>query len=498
MHHVMRLNFASAPILSTVLCLLVTGAQAAGELTFPGNSGCGINMSCPPEDDGGSGGGDQCVNNENGNPCGTDSGPASQTSSTGQNVGAGNPLNLLSGNKYQKEVDMPALPGVLGLEIVRHYNSQRSAGKAVNGILGRGWRLSYETELYIVNNTVQIVQADGARIIFNRDPKNRNLCASLDPARGKVLTRKTAQGEEYVWVWPNGRKLSFNHQGKLTQIAAPTGEFVALTHDPNGNLVKVTDPQGRSLELSYYDRRLPNQFHGVQHIDSPLGRVTYTYGSKAIDPAAKDAHLAIANLASATLTAAASARNAPANGITRQYHYEDGHHPTYLTGITLAGAGSDGKLLNQRLGTYGYDEAGRAVLSVRGPLPKDGKFGHQQVSLDFTQPGKTVLTNSLGQKTVYLTALIGSERRILEARGPGCTQCGDTNVRYRYDPGLAGKSSQQYQRPLPLRPPGAAHRHHHARPPGPTADLHPARLRRRQPPRQGNALPLRLGQAATP
>ena len=421
-----RLKTHPLPVLAVVLGLMVSPAQAASTYTLPGTpTACPAGQSCAP--------GEQpsnpqvCVNNTNGNPCGTDSGPASQTSSTGQNVGAGNPLNLLSGNKYQKEIDMPALPGILGLEIVRHYNSQRSAGKAVNGILGRGWRLSYETELYVVRDTVQIVQADGARIIFNRDPKHRNLCASLDPARGKVLTRKTAQGEEYVWVWPNGRKLSFSHQGKLTQIAAPSGEFVALTHDPNGNLVKVTDPQGRTLNLSYYDRRLPNQFHGVQHIDSPLGRTSFTYGSTPADPAARDAHLAIANLTQV------SQAGSDGQAITRQYHYEDQKFPTYLTGITLTGTGSDGKALNQRLATYGYDEAGRANLSVRGPKPTDGKPGPEQVSLDFTQPGKTVLTNSLGQKTVYLTALLGSERRILEARGPGCANCGETNIRYRYD-----------------------------------------------------------------
>jgi Domain of unknown function (DUF6531) len=34
---------------------------------------------------------------------------------------AGNPINVTNGNKYQREVDMPALPGVLGLELVRHY-----------------------------------------------------------------------------------------------------------------------------------------------------------------------------------------------------------------------------------------------------------------------------------------------------------------------------------------------------------------------------------------
>ncbi|MBW7861493.1 MAG: hypothetical protein KJZ96_08270 [Rhodocyclaceae bacterium] len=43
---------------------------------------------------------------------------------------------MISGNKYQRDTDLPALPGVLGLKIVRHYNSaQRGLG-----LVGRGWR----------------------------------------------------------------------------------------------------------------------------------------------------------------------------------------------------------------------------------------------------------------------------------------------------------------------------------------------------------------------
>ena len=92
-------------------------------------SGCGITMTCAPtsydnDSDTQAPAPDQCVTNNAGNTCGAQGGPASQPSPTGQNVGAGNPLDLLSGNKYQQDVDLPTLPGVLGLEIIRHYNSQ--------------------------------------------------------------------------------------------------------------------------------------------------------------------------------------------------------------------------------------------------------------------------------------------------------------------------------------------------------------------------------------
>ena len=126
-----------------------------------------------------------CGPADSGSPCGG-SGPASQGNSSDTNQGAGNPINVITGNKYQQEIDLPALPGVLGLEIVRHYNSVHADPRAANGILGRGWRLSYETDLNPIGNTLQIIQADGTRIIFIRDPKNPSQCATNNPAHGKV------------------------------------------------------------------------------------------------------------------------------------------------------------------------------------------------------------------------------------------------------------------------------------------------------------------------
>ena len=108
------------------------------------------------------------------------------------------------------------MPGDLGLEIVRHYNS--SASRVV-GQLGNGWRLSYETDLYVLGRSIQILQADGTRLIFSRD--ERGLCSSRNPAHSRVIARSTARGEEFTWEWPNGRKLDFNAQGRLERSGPP-------------------------------------------------------------------------------------------------------------------------------------------------------------------------------------------------------------------------------------------------------------------------------------
>ncbi|MHB1232053.1 MAG: RHS repeat-associated core domain-containing protein [Burkholderiales bacterium] len=392
-----------------------------------------------------------CDPSPGGAPCGG-GGPASLGNSSATNQGAGNPINVINGNKYQKEIDLPALPGVLGLEIVRYYNSAYSGPNAPNGILGRGWKLSYETDLYAIGNSIQIVQADGTRILFNRDPDNPTVCAADDPAQGRVLIRRSRRGEEYTWVWPNGRRLDFDGSGKLVQILAPTGEFLSLQRDAQGALVKVTDPQGRELHLLYLDPQLAQggkRFRGVRHIDSPVGRFSYAYGSEPPKGSTTPSTALLASLIKVSLPThydantkafAYANRGITSSSISRIYHYEDPRHPTLLTGITVSGIGSDGQLINQRISTYQYDAQGRGILSVKGQpkrLDKNGNpipgTGIGQVDLSFPSATQTILTNSLGQTTVYTHAVINEQARLLEVRGAGCATCNEANVKYTYD-----------------------------------------------------------------
>ena len=378
--------------------------------------------SCTPTD-----GGDPQVS-----PCGSSS-PASLDNNDGVDQGVGNPIDVITGNKYQRETDLPALPGMLGLEIVRHYNSALAGTDAPLGLLGRGWRLSYETDLYLQAREVHIVQADGRRLVFLEDRQRRGHYVSAMPGQGRValIASNAGQHTRYRWTWPDGRTLDFDGRGKLLQIRRPTGEFVSLTRGPRGELMKVTDPQGRSLSFEYAPRDTQG-FRGVIAITSPVGRFTYTHQNDRKLPG-------LSNLTSARHPA----------GRLHRYHYgaDAGEaaatRPHHLTGISLAASAAtepEKTLSEQRLSSYAYDREGRAVMSVRGParrLDEAGKVmpntGVEQVELDFSKPGQTVLTNSLGQRTTYRHTRIGGEPRLLEVLGPGCARCGETNVRYGYD-----------------------------------------------------------------
>lgn len=378
---------------------------------------------------------------------------------------AGNPLNVMNGNKFQTEVDMPALPGVLGLELVRYYNSEYSWPQSPRGILGRGWRLSYDAELLFqrVGLGLTLHQADGTRVDYHPSPAANSPTAytSAQPGQGILQAHRSSTGVQYTLTLPNQTRQTFNAKGKLIQILAPTGEFVTLQRDAAGFLLRVTDPQGRSLVLHYLDNKTAqaaDRFRGVQHIDTPVGRFGYAYGSPIptqtpqtttaspkINPTLLLANLVRVRVpthagdpATATATAAANATNAaPSAPVQKTYHYEDANHPTLLTGISLQGQGSDGQATNQRLVSWAYDKAGRAVLSVKGTYDS-AKAGIEQVSLEFAPKnpdgsGTTILTNSLGQTTRYHYARINGRAQLLEVRGPGCATCGPSNVRYQYD-----------------------------------------------------------------
>src|SRR3546814_13694850 len=101
-----------------------------------------------------------CAPPQLGSPCAQGGTVSVGNNEPALSLAAGNPVHLATGNKYQKEIDLPAHPAAPGLEIVRHYNALDRRPS----VLGQGWALSYDTRLFQVGGPWQIVQADGSRI----------------------------------------------------------------------------------------------------------------------------------------------------------------------------------------------------------------------------------------------------------------------------------------------------------------------------------------------
>lgn len=378
--------------------------------------------------------------------------------------GVGNPIDVITGNKFQREADMPALPGVLGLELVRHYNSD-SAYANERGILGRDWRLSYDEEIVLAGSSrLLLILGDGSRKQFSKgliQPRpGVTVYVPDEPGLAPIESEEVRAATEYSTRL--GDKLHvFDSKGRLVRIEAPTGEVLTIQRNRAGWVQHVTDPQGRVLSIHYASSpgdRLQSPYQGVASIDTPLGRYHYSYGHPPVPGSRLPAAQLLANLVRVTYPPAPAAvapagfvqglwalpaaiapgKASVAAPISRLYHHEDPANPWLLTGMSVQGQGSDGRPMDERIVSWAYDARGRARLSVRGPYDP-AKPGPEQLTLVF-QPrgpdgsGETVLTNSLGQVTRYRYLPVQGRFRLAEVLGPGCAACGATNFRHRYDP----------------------------------------------------------------
>jgi RHS repeat-associated protein len=365
---------------------------------------------------------------------------------------AGNPINVTNGNKFQREVDMPALPGVLGLELVRNYNSASSRLIDAPSMFGRGWRLSYDWALRFdhasKNQGIVLVRGDGTQVALLKNkpsaPGNSNNSSSnmtnsnatvaiqqswraLNLPAGTLVEHRRALDSEYVWTETSGQRYRFNAKGWLVSIEAPTGEFLSIEREHKGDITKVTDPQGRTLRFSLLSDEVAlrtKSFGGAQAVDTPVGRYQYRYGGSLPTGSSVDPVKLLSRLVAVEHA-----------GITRHYLFEDAKQVTFLTGIRVEGAGSDGVMMNQRIASWAYDTAGRANLSMRGEQERVTLlFFPRRKTPQGVETGSTLLTNSLGMSTIYRYQMLAGKPHLTEVLGPGCASCGLTNVRHEYNP----------------------------------------------------------------
>lgn len=363
-----------------------------------------------------------------GNPCGATGDPASQPN-LGPSTGAGNPIDVISGDKYVREVDVD-FPGALSLAFVRHYNSAGVTGGAIGG----GWSHSYETVLARTRRnaeiTVEIVQGDGRRLRFKQAARAGESIRRFDSLSGYGVVEehsalvdqllddaarsgaRLANLRPWVWIWPDGRRLTFDGRGVLKRIETPAGERLVMEHDSGGRLTKVSDAFGRSMQLEYWDE--PSEVLRAYGSDAVAGgerrrlkslslagrRIDYLY----------DAHGLLSEVRES-------------GGAVRRYEYVQ-------SGEVLLLAKRWGR--NGRLAAaYAYDERGRAISSARGA---------ESLSLEYRDGGAADLNEVWvrpaggGEPTVYRWRTApGEDRQLVEAVGAGCASCPAANVRYRYD-----------------------------------------------------------------
>lgn len=360
-----------------------------------------------------------------GHPCALEGVGSQGLSEPEPSLGIGNPVHLATGNKHQQELDLPSNPAAPLLQVLRHYNSLDPR----HGLFGRGWSSSYDTRIYHAGGRIQIIQADGSRIIFSGDARK--------PLRNRHGVLKQ-DGAQWVWRWPNGRTMRFDQHGRLTRIVAlGTGAVSPATAvSPfvldivrngsggplNGMIDRVIAGTGTSpaAELHFQYRISAGRAY-VSAIQTPLGNFNYRY------------EVVAGGQGTAQLRLISVRRP---DGFERHYLYEPQRQsgmPHLITGIALA---APGKLPTaQRTHTWAYDAHARAVESSLHE-PADKAYALRityQRATSGQHTGLTVVDGADGRQTRFEFARRAGRYALLKVDGAPCPGCAAPGTRAAYD-----------------------------------------------------------------
>ena len=322
----------------------------------------------------------------------------------------GNPFNILTGNKVQREFDYVGT-GRMPLVFSRTFNSKAPATQ--QSPLGTKWSMGiptlekWWTTLYEEPGGIWfgmiLIREDGQRVKFKSAdgpllPGTTNVTVEFTRTNGKV--ERLFQADDGTWVYlDRTMEYRFDTYGRITlKIDRPTGEYHKYTYpaglgrDPS----QITHSSGRSLTLTYSNGQLTT-------LADPAGKqIQYTYNAQG-------------NLASVTYPAVA------AGTPTRTYHYENTQFPDLLTKI-VDEVGTQSK--------WTYDSSGNALSSETNT----GIDKFEVLSRTAANGVWEVRTkNALGRESTHRFEEIGGRKKATSTDGDATTYCAATSSNITYD-----------------------------------------------------------------
>lgn len=283
----------------------------------------------------------------------------------------GNPINVLTGNKYQITSDYRGI-GPFPLTFTRTYNSfghrsgdvtKRLVGTEKMGLggefrpappfsytstvltsdivgmethapIGEGWRHSYDRSVVTVATALLTVAK-----VFRPDSKVVSYTLGADgwlPTTRDITARlvelKTAEGVRTGWEYTTelDEVETYGETGRLLSIKNRLGLVQTLQYDAQNRLASVTDPVGRQLKFTY------NAAGAVESMEDPAAS-SYQYHYDALGNLVRVINPELSFV---------------------DYRYEDARFPHALTGLIDEN--------QSRFGTWKYSETGRAISSEHG------------------------------------------------------------------------------------------------------------------------------------
>jgi len=295
----------------------------------------------------------------------------------------GNPVNVATGNKFEKSLDLSISTFGIPLEFRRSYNDQI----IFDGPLGFGWTYSYDVSLGVVQTSptkrVRIWDSDGRALYFSevQQTSTEILFGGESGVKDRVK-QVISSGDYYLRRKEGNFTYRFDSNGKLLEISDPNGNTQTFTYT-GGFLTQVSDNFGKGLTIQYTGNRITS-------ITDPKSQsVLYEY----------------------------------TNGELTKVTYPDTNFISYAYSNHDLTDKYDTN--NNLIGHWGYDNRHR-VINYYSHV-KDAVH-QEEINLTY-QPGGTVVTRSTGA-TTYTTSVVDSINVVSGI--DGCSTCGSVKKSFQY------------------------------------------------------------------
>lgn len=326
--------------------------------------------------------------------------------------GGSNPINISTGNKYQKEIILPG-GDIHQLPFSYHYNSRPE---------GRKWQHTYEAS--ILNGF------DGSRV-YERpvDQQYPRYILRIQKGHGQVLTftnkidylaisdvvgnLTTWEAEPdvtdkltplftageisgFILKQSDGSKNEFDRAGRLVAAVTPDGFRRTVEYDANGVLQRVVNPFGSAISFTLDGNNLivtdqaNDQYVIVRDGNGDLKSIQFP-----ADPVL-----------------------VPSGVTTRYFYYDDPRFPRHLTSALDENS-------NTR-STWTYDEFGRGLSSEHAG-------GIDRYSLTYNADGTTTVTDPYDEVRTYSFVSPHGLNKIADVSGGICPSCGGSVASRTYD-----------------------------------------------------------------
>ena len=333
------------------------------------------------------------------------------------NCGGSNPINLLTGYKYQPETDFPSSAAfALSIERIYHWNTAKGV-----------WRFNSQPSIVYMDHedrkTVEVNRNNHKAYIFEGHPET----GWTTDADAYVELTSVADAAGGIMQWQlrlqDDSTELYSAEGKIQSIIYRNGKRKSFVYDIPGNrggdgrnatLDRVEDWLGNSLSYRY------DSFTRISKITTSSGDVyQYAYGANGM--------LEYVSFPDSTPSVSGTNPFGEDNPF-KQYHYESTDFPKALTGITDENG--------VRYATWTYDNNGRAKSSEHSNSADKVTFDYDHIDDDLDR--RVTATNKLGKNTTYHFESFLGVNKVTQVEGHASQHCMAANKDYSYyaDTGL--------------------------------------------------------------